>query len=65
MFVSHFYAEQGFVVAVLDKFFFFISETKKVVAGRVRLMVIWYLNDYIGIILGGLTIGRLRRVVAL
>ena len=35
------------------------------VVGRVRQMVVLYSNDFMGICLGGLSIGRLRRVVVL
>ena len=35
------------------------------VAGRVRQVVVLYSNDCRGICLGGLSTGRLRRVVAL
>ena len=44
---------------------FFIWETKKVVAGCVRQVVVLYSNDCMGICLGGLSIGSLRRVVIL
>ena len=36
---------------------------KKVVAGHVRQVVILYSNDCMGIFLGGLSVGHLRRVV--
>ena len=45
--------------------FFFIWETKKVVAGRVRQVVVLYSNDCMGICLGRLSTGRLRLVVIL
>ena len=45
--------------------FFFIWETKKVVAGRVRQLVVLYSNNCMGICFGGLSIGRLRQVVVL
>ena len=44
---------------------FFIWETKKVVAGRVRQVVILYSDDCMGICLGGLSTGHLRQVVVL
>ena len=55
----------NFLVVVSDRFFFFIWKTKKVVAGRVRRVVALYSNDYMGICLGRLTIGPLRRMVVL
>ena len=64
MFVSHFFAGTSFLVVVLDRLFF-IWETKKVVAGRVKQVVVLYSNDCTGIRWGGLSIGRLRRVVVL
>ena len=64
MLVSHFFAGKSFPVVVLGRLFF-IWETKKVVAGRVRQVVVLYSNDCMGICLGGLNIGRLRRVVVL
>ena len=64
MFASHFFAGQSFLVVVLDRLFF-IWETKKVVAGRVKQVVVLYSNDCTGIRWGGLSIGRLRRVVVL
>ena len=51
-------------MVVLDGLFF-IWETKKGVTGRVRQVVILVSNDCKGICLGGLGIGRLRRVVVL
>ena len=51
-------------MVVLDRVFF-IWGTKKVVAGRVRQVVVLYSNNCMGVCLGGLSIGRLRRVVAL
>ena len=53
-----------FLVVVLDRFFF-IWETKKVVAGRFRQVVVLYSNGCMGIGLGKLSIGRLRREVVL
>ena len=44
-------------------FFFFIWETKKVVAGRIRQVVILYSNNCMGICLGGLSVGHLTEVV--
>ena len=44
---------------------FSFGRQKKVVAGRVRQVVVLYSNDCMGICLGGLSIGRLRRVVVL
>ena len=44
---------------------FFIWETKKVVAGCVKQVVVLYSNDCIGIHLGGLSLGHLRQVVVL
>ena len=64
MFVFHFFAGESFSVVVLDRLFF-IWETKKVVAGRVKQVVVLYSNDCTGIRWGGLSIGRLRRVVVL
>ena len=49
-------------MVVLDRFFF-IWETKKVVAGRVRQVVVLYSNDCMGICSGGPSIGRLIEVV--
>ena len=54
----------SFLVVVLDRLFF-IWETKKVVAGRVKQVVISYSNDCVGIRWDGLSIGHLRRVVLL
>ena len=45
--------------------FFSFGRQKKVVAGRVRQVVVLYSNDCMGICLGGLSIGRYRRVVVL
>ena len=56
MLVFHFFAVWSFVVVVLDRFFF-IWETKKVVAGRVRQVVVLYSNDCIEICLGRLSSG--------
>ena len=44
---------------------FSFGRQKKVVAGRVRQVVVLYSNDCMGICWGGLSIGRLRRVVVL
>ena len=61
-----------FCISSLDKVFsncfrhaFFHLGNKKVVAGRVRQMVVLHSNDCTGICLSGLSIGRLRRVVVL
>ena len=43
----------------------FFHWAKKMVAGRVRQVVILYSNDYMGICLGRLCIDCLRRVVVL
>ena len=64
MFASHFFAGESFLVVVLDKFFSF-GRQKKVVSGRFKQVVVLYSNDCTGIRLGGLRIGRLRRVVVL
>ena len=40
--------------------FFFIWETRKVVDGRVRQVVVLYSNNCMGIHLVGLRVGRLR-----
>ena len=53
MFVSHF-------VVVLDTFFS-LRETKKVVPGRIRQVVVLYSNDCMGICLGRLSIGHLDK----
>ena len=42
---------------------FFHLEVKKVVAGRVRQAVVLYSNDWMGICLGRLSIGRFSEVV--
>ena len=47
----NFFAGQSFVMVVLDRFFF-IWEAKKVVADRVRLVVVLYSNYCMGICLG-------------
>ena len=39
---------------------FFIWETKKAIADRIRQVVVLYSNDYMGICLGGLSNGLLR-----
>ena len=44
---------------------FFIWDTKKVVAGHVRQVVVLYSNKYKEFDLGGLSIGHVRRVVVL
>ena len=44
---------------------FFHLGDKKVVTGRVRQAVVLYSNNCMGIGLGGLSIGGLRRVVVL
>ena len=64
MFASDFFAGQSFLVVVLDRLFF-IWETKKVVAGHVKQLIVLHSNDCMGICLGGLSIGRLRQVVIL
>ena len=46
-------------------YFFLGGGQKKVVAGHVRQVVVLYSNDGMGICLGGLSIGCLRRVVVL
>ena len=43
--------------------FFSFGSQKKVVAGRVRQVVVLYSNDWMGICLGGLSIGRFTEVV--
>ena len=45
--------------------FFFIWETKKVVAGRVKQVVVLHSNDCMRICLEGLSTGRLKQVIAL
>ena len=64
MFFSHFFTGWSFAMVVLDSFFF-IWETKKVVAGCDRQVVILYNNNCMGICLGRLSIGCLRCVVVL
>ena len=49
-------------MVVLDRLFL-IWEIKKVVAGRVKQVVVLYSNDCKGIRLDGLSIGRLIEVV--
>ena len=44
---------------------FFIWETKIVVAGRIRQVVVLYSNNCMGFCLGGLSLGRLKQVVVL
>ena len=51
--------DKVFSVVVLDRLFF-IWETKKVVAGQAKQVVVLYSNDCTAITLGGLSIGRLR-----
>ena len=51
-------------MVVLDSFFF-ILETKKVITGPVRQVVILYSNDCMGIGLGRLSIGHHRQVAIL
>ena len=63
MFVFHFFTGLSFVV-VLDKFLF-ISGVKKSGPGRVRQVVVLYINNCIGICLSELCIGHLREVVVL
>ena len=63
MFVSHFFAEQSFLLVVLDRFFCLVD--KKMVAGCVGQVVVLYSHDCMGICLGGLNIGRLKLVVVL
>ena len=58
MFVSYFFARLCFTMVVLDGLFF-IWETKKVVTGRVRQVVVLYSKDCSRICLGRLSIGRL------
>ena len=55
-FFWHYFAGQSFVVIVLDKFFSFGSQKK-------WLLVALDSNDWTGICLGGLSIGRLAEVV--
>ena len=45
--------------------FFFIWETKKLVAGPVRQVVVLYSNDCMGICKGGFSIRRPIRVIVL
>ena len=54
--------DKVFSVVVLDRLFF-IWETKKVVAGQAKQVVVLYSNDCTAITLGGLSIGRLRWVL--
>ena len=51
-------------MVVLDRFFFHMGD-KKVVAGRVRQLIVLCSNNCMGICSGGPSIGRLRRVVVL
>ena len=62
--VFHFFTGQSFVVLFLGSFFSF-GETKKVVGGHVKQVVILYSSDCIGICLDRLSVGRLRLVVIL
>ena len=48
-----------FVVVVLNRFFFSIVRQKKVVAGRVKQVVVLHSNDCMEICMGGFSIGRL------
>ena len=48
-------------MAVLDRFFHLGGQ--KVVAGCIRQVVVLYSNDCVGVILGGLSNGRLKDVV--
>ena len=64
MFSLHFFAGWRLLVVFSDRLIF-IWETKKVVAGRVKQVVVLYSNNFTGIRLGGLSIGRLRQVVGL
>ena len=64
MFASHFFAGESLLVVVLDRLFF-MRETKKVVAGRIKQVVVLDSNDCMAICLGALSIGCLRRVVVL
>ena len=64
MFASHFFAGLSFLMVVLDRLFSF-GRQKKVVSGHVKQVVILYSNNCVEIRLGGLSIGRLRRVVVL
>ena len=62
MFDSHFSAGLSFAV-VLDRFLFISGDKKKVIAGRVRQVVVLYSNNCMGICLGGLSISRCREAV--
>ena len=62
MYVSQVFTGESFILVVLKKFFE-VWETKKVVAGCIRQVVVIYSNDCIRICLGGLSIGHLRQVV--
>ena len=64
MFASRLVTGLSFLVVVLDRLFF-IWETKKVVAGRVKQVVVLYSNNCTGIHLSGLSIGHFRRAVVL
>lgn len=48
----------------LDRIFFHLVD-KKVIAGCVSQVVVWYSNDCMQIALGGLNFGRLRQVFVL
>ena len=63
MFASHFFVRWSFLVVALDSFFSFGRQKKTFIAGRVKLMIVLYSNDFTGIRLGGLSIGRLTEVV--
>ena len=58
---SHFFGGKSFAVVVLDSFF--NLGDKEAVAGRIRQVVVLYNNDCMEIGSGGLSIGRLIRVV--
>ena len=58
MFVWHFSLDKVFSGCFRQAF-------KKVVAGHIRQVVVLHSNDYMGICLDGLSIGRLRQVVVL
>ena len=58
MLVSHFFADKDFSGCFRQVFF--IWETKKVVAGRVRHVDVLHSNNCMGICMGRLRIGRLR-----
>ena len=62
MFALHFCARESFLVVVLNRLFSF-GRQKKVIAGRIKQVVVLYSNDCTGICLGRLGIGRLTEVV--